>query len=156
MRQETKIITYYKYNELSDISKQNAASKLYDINIHYDWWEHISEDLKTIDCELLGFDTERGSYCEIKMHNPTDVIESIFKHHGSSCETYKLAKQYESKILDSDGDIEENEAFNFKKELEEEYLSMLKRELEYLTSEEAIIESIESNDYEFNEEGELI
>lgn len=32
----------------------------------------------------------------------------------------------------------------------------IKKEVEYLSSEEAIIETIEANDYEFNEEGELI
>jgi predicted transcriptional regulator len=33
---------------------------------------------------------------------------------------------------------------------------MLQKEYEYLTSEEAIIETIEANEYEFTEKGEMI
>jgi len=44
----------------------------------------------------------------------------------------------------------------FLQSLCEDYSIMLQKEYEYLTSEEAIIETIEANDYEFTENGELI
>ena len=44
----------------------------------------------------------------------------------------------------------------FLRSLCEDYRIILQNEYEYLTSEEAIVESIQSNEYEFTEEGELI
>jgi len=41
----------------------------------------------------------------------------------------------------------------FTKAILEEYLSMLKKEYEYLTSDEAVKEMIEANEYEFTEKG---
>jgi hypothetical protein len=48
-------------------------------------------------------------------------------------------------------DIDED----FHKELEDEYLAMLKRAYEHLTSNEGIIETIKANGYEFTEDGYL-
>ena len=44
----------------------------------------------------------------------------------------------------------------FKKSILEDYSIMLQEEYEYLTSEEAIIETIEANEYEFTENGKRI
>lgn len=41
----------------------------------------------------------------------------------------------------------------FERALKEEYLSILRREYNYLTSEESIIETIQANEYEFLEDG---
>ena len=49
-------------------------------------------------------------------------------------------------------DIEEE----FHNDMENEYRFTLKKEWEYLTSEKAIIETIESNDYEFDKNGNLV
>lgn len=155
MRQETKTFTYYKFDELDEVTQQKAIEKLFDINVDHEWWDGVSMDLENIHCKLIGFDTDRGNYCELSLDYETSVIEAILKNHGESCETYRIAKEYESKILDSDGNIDEDVAKEFKQELQEEYLAILRREYEYLTSEEAIRETIEANEYEFNEKGEL-
>ena len=78
--------------------------------------------------------------------------------------------QYESECLCVPGyDIEEIEwgyheidendyeeiNVEFERALKEEYLSILRREYDYLTSEEAIIETIQANEYEFDEDGNL-
>lgn len=44
----------------------------------------------------------------------------------------------------------------FEKSILSDYADMLEKEYEYLTSEEAIIETIEANDYEFDENGKMI
>jgi hypothetical protein len=43
----------------------------------------------------------------------------------------------------------------FEADLISEYAHMLQREYDYLTSEEAIRETIEANDYDFTEDGKL-
>jgi len=156
MRQETKTITYYKFEELTEVAKQKAIDSLYSINLEHEWWDSIYADAQTIGCKILEFDTDRGNCCKMQLDYETSVIEAILKNHGEACETYKIAKEYQSKILDSDGNIDADIASEFKKELEEEYLAILRRELEHLMSEDAITESIICNEYEFNENGELL
>ena len=156
MRQETKIINYYQFDELSENAKQKAIENLYDLNIDYEWWESVYEDAERIGCKITGFDTDRGSYCEMTLDYETSVIEAILKNHGETCETYKIAKSFEKTILDSDGNIDSDKAAELKQELQEEYLSALRKEFEYLTSEDAIKETIECNEYEFNKDGKMI
>jgi hypothetical protein len=55
----------------------------------------------------------------------------------------------------SEVDTEDIDA-NFLRSLLEDYRIMLQKEYEYLTSEETIIETIEANEYEFTEKGEMI
>ena len=61
--------------------------------------------------------------------------------------------------LIQDDDSEEDEKFSelttdFEYELAKCYFKSLQEEYDYRLSDEAIIESIESNDYEFTEDGE--
>ena len=166
MRTETTTRTLYKYNELSEDSKQKALEKLWDINVSDSfWYEGTFEDAKTIGAEIVGFDTDRGNYCEMKFSSNylIDVAKLITKHHGETCETYKLATNYINSFdkLDKDQDQDENyeklQDLNedFIAELQNEYLSILRQNYEYLTSKDSIIETIECNEYEFTEDGEL-
>ena len=95
--------------------------------------------------------------------------------HGENCETHKIAtkflsdydelvKRYSDGIIkdivseyneeDFDNEIIELET-ELHHELSEEYLSILRKEYEYLTSEEAIIEALEANEIEFTINGEI-
>ena len=64
--------------------------------------------------------------------------------------------EYKDNLLDSYGNIDADVADDFKKDLQAEYASILQREYEYLTSEEAIRNTIEANEYEFDIDGKLI
>ena len=59
--------------------------------------------------------------------------------------------QIESTVKKNNIELEED----FNKSLAGDYLKMLKDEYEYQSSEEAIIETIEANEYEFTADGEL-
>lgn len=156
MRTETKVFTYYKFEELSEDAQKKAIENLSDINIHHDWYESVYEDAKTIGCTITEFDIDRGSNCSIRFkNNGHDVILAILKNHGDTCDTYKLALEYKDKILDAEGFVNEDVEHDFRKELESEYLSMLRKEYEYLTSEECIKETILANEYEFTIDGKL-
>ena len=153
----------YKFNELSDTAKQTAIEKLYDINVDCDWFDSVYEDAKTIGCKITGFDTGRGNYCDLKSCDAHETARLIVENHGETCDTRILADEYlkdHAKLArDEDGDIftdllEELDA-EFIRALGEEYLSILRKEYEYLTGEEAIIETIEANEYEFTEDGKM-
>ena len=166
----------YQFDELTDGAKQKAIENLYDLNVDHDWWQFTYEDAEQIGCKIQGFDLDRANYCNLIFNDsPEDVARDILKEHGQKCETYKTAKQFlndrdnlVSKYSDgknTDKVIEENEydfdneldelEEEFKKSLSEDYRIILQHEYEYLTSEESIIETIEANEYEFNEDGSL-
>ena len=156
MRTETIERKIYTWKELSEDIKEKAIEKLYDINVDHDWWDFIYEDAANIGLKITEFDIGRGSYCHAELtEGIEDVRKAILKHHGPTCDTYKLAEQYEGKLLDEEGDENEDEVADFLNSLLEEYRCILQKECEYLTSEEAIIGTIEANEYEFDENGDI-
>ena len=162
--------TVYKYDELSDEAKQHAVSKLYDLNVDYDWWDIVYDDAEQVKLKITGFDLGRGESCDLDfMGYAPDTAKLILANHGESCDTYQLAKQYlkDIEMLENAEDIGDIDSFDFndqteeldnefKKALSEEYRITLREEYEWRLSEEQVIESIISNEYEFTEDGEMV
>jgi len=171
---ETKV---YTFSELNEDAKQKALENLSDINInYYEWWEYIYSDAEEIGCEINGFDLDRGNYCNLEFHlTGFEIADKIVANHGERCKTYQTAKQFltdyddlvflhsdgkntkvvaEDHEIDFDNELDELEE-EFKKSLSEDYRIILSNEYDYRTSEEAIIEIIEANEYEFDEHGNL-
>jgi hypothetical protein len=171
-----KSITVYKFDELSEDAKEKAIWELSGINVDHDWHEHIYDGAKEIGLIITEFDVYRNTINGHIRLNVPEVCKLIRKHHDKESETYKTAvghlnqyieefKKYRDKYRNEfdnpvhalEGFEDEDEAedilCDFEKTLLEEYLIILRKEYEYLTSDEAIIESIEANEYEFNENG---
>ncbi len=162
----TKTVNLYKFNELSEEAKEKAIEKLYDINVNYEWWESTHDDAENIKLKITGFDIDRGSYCNGHfIETATETAELIKVAHGKECETYKTATRFLNdlnELTSKEEDIEtvsedKIEALEdeFLKSLLEDYRIILEKEYEYLTGKEAIVETIEANEYEFNEDGEI-
>ena len=166
---ETKV---YKFEELTDEQKDKVIEKHYDINVDYDWWDSVYEDARQIGLKITAFDIDRGSYCKADfIHGAIDTANLITENHGYKTETYQDAVNYlkerkellasELKKNEDDEDFTEDDVdfedidHEFLKSLREDYLIILRNEFEYLTSKEAIIETIEANDYEFDENGNI-
>ncbi len=153
----------YKFEELNKDAQQKAVENLYDINVMFNWWENVYEDAANIGLKITGFDIDRGSYVNGDFNlSASEVAANIFRDYGESCSTYKTAAEFMeewtpvfSKYMETeDGedilmDIEER----FLKSICEDYRIILKNEYEYLSSEDAIKETIESNGYEFKQDG---
>lgn len=162
----------YKFEELSEQGKQQAINNLSSINIDFDWWQYTYLDAKNVGININNFELDRT--IDIGMYDYQETANKIIKEHGETCDTHKNAKQFiaerdalVSRYSDGGNKVPEENENNFdceldeleseyKKSLEEDYLSMLRNEYEYLSSREAIIETIECNDYEFTEDGKLI
>jgi hypothetical protein len=168
---KTVSINIYKFNELSEESKQKALDHLFDLNVDYNWWEDMYEDAKEIGLKITSSDTERKDITGEFNLSACEVAQNILNNHGETCETYKTASNFldewnpifadymnessenyessdsESKMIDLETD--------FLNSLLQDYLIMLEHDYDYRTSSEAIIESIEANDYDFTEDGEL-
>lgn len=169
-------IKVYKFNELNEKAQQKALLDLCYINVEYDWWQFTYDDAKTIGLKITGFDIDRGNYCEGElMQSLSEVCYLIFENHGEHCETYKTAKAYLAewaKLVKEHSDgvdidkVSEDKEYEFDEladELEEQfrmslcedYKIILQHEYEYLTSEEAIKETIIANEYDFTADGKL-
>ena len=162
---ETKV---YKFDELSEKGTEKALENLYDLNVYYDWWENTYEDAANIGIKITGFDIDRGSYCNGEfLLSAAEVAANIIRDHGEQCETYKTAQAFLDEINSIDMPDDDSDEFSewekkmleiedeFQKSLLEDYRIILTHEYEYLTSEEAIIETIHANEYEFTEDGKL-
>lgn len=167
-------IKAYKFDELSAKAKEKAIEWAYYLNVDYDWWTFTYEDADRIGLKINEFDIDRQNYCKAEfISGPEECAYLIEKEHGENCGTYNAAKDYlaardvviDGAARDENGDFEDEYEVNenldkldreFLKILQAEYLSSLRSEYEYLTSEESIIEIIRSNEYEFTAEGKRI
>jgi hypothetical protein len=173
---KTVTINLFKFNELGEEAKKKALMHMYDINIQHEWWEYTYQDAMNIGLKINGFSLDRDYHIEAEfIYDATEVCANIFKYHGTKCETYKISDIfYDSHLelfskyiqIETDENSSEEDIQNIESELIEleneyendikyEYLKMIEREYEYLISEKAIIETIECNEYDFNEEGIL-
>ena len=165
MRVETTTRNIYTWEELNDEQQEKAIDKLWDLNVDYDWWDGVYEDASSVGLTISGFDLGRAMKCDVELDwSGLDVANKILELHGPHCDTYKSAEKYIARymaaLIDNvelvDDSMDEDMDVDFRKELSDDYFHILRNEYDYLTSREAIIESIESNEYEFDESGSLI
>lgn len=172
MKTITKTYKVYSFDELSEEAKEKAILKLYDINVDFDWWEGMYEDAKNIGLKIESFDLDRNRHATGNfILSACEVAQNILNNYGENCETHKTAqsfldewqpvfnnymdeshKDYESGESE---DIMNNMESNFLQSLLEDYSIMLQNECDYLQSKEAIIETINANEYEFLEDGTI-
>jgi hypothetical protein len=159
---QTKTYNVYKYDELTDEQKEKAIANLYDINVEYDWWESCYEDARMIGLEITSFDLDRNRHATGKFIKDAEYCQyKISQEHGEKTETYKTSREFTKEraqldvnAYDYDEKLEELEN-DFLQSLLEDYSIMLQNESEYLTTREAIEETIRANDYNFTEDGEI-
>lgn len=203
-----KIIKTYKFEELDENLQQKILEKNSDINVDYDWWDYIYEDINDV-AEILGinikqkpvklingstrydpaiwftgfyhqgegsaFDAEysyaKGSIKKIKKYAPDDkelhrIAQSLFQIQSDNFFqiTVSIRSYRDSAISVS---VDRNDYKSLTKNAEEDMINVmndfnhwifkrLKEAFNFLTSEEVIKETIISNDYDFDEYGNLI
>jgi hypothetical protein len=147
-------IKVYQFDELDEKAQQKALEHFYDINVDYEWWEWMYEDAERAGIKITSFDIDRREINGEFTDSATIVAEKIMEDHGPDSETYKIAKKfmedYDALPEEESTDELENE---FQSEILEEYLDMLRKEYEYKTSKEAIIETIKAKELKFREDG---
>lgn len=166
-------VNAYTFDELSDQAKQKVLNEMSDINTDYEWWDSVYNDAETIGIEIKTFDIDRGDI-DCIIADSEETANLILKNHGESCKTYSIASNFlekKSKLVKkySNGieteKVTEDNYDDFDSEWEElmgsfdyniskEYLKMLSDQYEFLQSEEAIIETIQANEYLFTKNGE--
>jgi hypothetical protein len=155
----------YSFNELTTQAKQKAVDHYLEYGMPSDnWWSDTYYDAReTAHIKIEGFSIDRDRHINIR---PLDFdsaytsAQKIISEHGESCTTYSIAKNFLSDLeqlqrqTDNEQEIEELED-NYFEAIGNEYLLMLEREFEEITSEEYIAEYFESHAREFFEDGTI-
>lgn len=159
-------LNLFEFKELSDNAKKRALNDLQDINVDHQWWEDTyTEDAGSIGLKLTSSDfsytpTAEGHF-ELAAN---EVAQNIFNNHGPDCETYKTAQRFMEvwePVFNHYMETEQGEdellkiEEEFLRDLLHDYAIILRDEFDYLTSEKAIIETIEANEYTFEENGKM-
>jgi hypothetical protein len=162
----------FKFDELSEEAQQHIIDTWYSEGLDWDWWDCTYDDADRIGLKITSFDLYRNTIEGEFTESLEDVCRLISKEHGQSCETYQTAASYleayrkgfaayQDTEDQADG-YQYNESIEyddmeseFRCDLLEDYRIILSKEYDYLTSEEAIKETIEANEYEFTAEGKL-
>lgn len=154
---KTITINIYNFKELSEKTQQKVLEKLSDINVDFDWWDSLYDDAKQAGLEIESFDIYNREISGKLDGFFIDSIEWILKNHGESCDTYKIAKEYLPKYEKSkkEDDTLDDLREEYAGKLCQCYLKMLTDEYNYFTSEEAILETIEANEYTFESDGTM-
>jgi hypothetical protein len=158
----------YKFNELSEAAKQTAIRNFSNINVDFGWWESAYMDAENVGLKITSFGLDRNRHAKGNfIISATDTAQRILKEHGETCETYNTASLFLNltQQIENDyaGGTDEDE-YNIESETEaaedeflnsilEDYSIILEKESEYLQSDQAIIETIEANQYEFLKDG---
>jgi len=172
-KKETKV---YPFDELTDEAKETVIQNHHNINVDYGWWEYLYEDAETVLLKISEFDLDRNRHCTGDfIEAADDTAKAILENHGETCDTYQTASEYleeRRKLVEKYSDgitidaVAKDNEYNFDNECDdlgaeflqailEDYSIMLQKEYEYETSEEAIVETIKANEYEFTEDGTI-
>lgn len=149
-------IKLYKFNELTEEAQRKAIDNLCDINVDHDWWECVYQDAEDVGLLIKGFDINRRTI-EIDFYQDAEHSAChILSSHGHESSTYQNTIDFVVTYLQyRDNDEKEEVRYELLRDLGNSYLAMLENEYEYLTSEEAIVETIVANEYEFTENGKF-
>lgn len=173
----TKTINVYSFEELSDKAKKKVIEKFYDINTDYDWYELTNEE----QCEELvnlgynepkilfsGFASQGDGACFTctsidfqkfmgGKYKDVDISANIthsWRYYFATSTTVNLEDN--GNLSQEQYDEIEKDIENEREQLGNKFYRQLEKEYYALTSEKAIIETIEANEYEFDEDGNMI
>jgi len=153
-------IKLYQFNELSEKAKERALEDLRYINVDDSWWYECSiETFSEFGVVVKEFDLYRRTISLDFKKDITDICEKFayeWKDNeiGETCKGYLKSVDAQLCLDASDQEMLEDMEGVFIKDLEYAILNWLNDEYEYLQSDDAIIDTIEANEYDFTENGE--
>ena len=158
----TESVSIFSVSELPETIKAKVLDKYrYEF---CDWFaDDVREDAKESSHMTIDeYDLDRSYIiCEFNK-SAEDTAKTILENHGETCSSYTIASNFLSALSSLESQPENYDSLtamdfleeNFLEDMGAYYLSMLQSEYNYMTSDEALIESLESNGYEFLENGD--
>ncbi len=172
-------IEIYKFNELSKDIQDKVIEEHHDINVDYVWYDFIIDDAKRIGINIMDFDINNNNIKGEITKNIRKVINNIKNEYGDESNLYQIANDFQQKLstqahifsekhnlkindfisdeqVSEWKNIEKNITRDFERLVLRYFLNILKKEYEYLTSREAIVDTLLAHDYDFTKEGRKI
>jgi ribosome-binding factor A len=151
-------LNLYTFKELSKEAQEKAIEDNRYFNVDHEWWNCTYDDMENIGATIKSFDIDRREI-EIVLNKPIDeIVNTILTEHGKECQTYITAKCFEKQVRErvmKGLEQKEGTIRMFKDSIGLQYINMLQKEYEYLTSEECIQDSLIVNEYDFTESGKI-
>ena len=169
MKEETIKIKTYSFDELSEEVKEDVICEFQDVNVNYDWYDYLYDDFKEDLKEIgLGANTFYWSIDRDRFFYSPDIFvedeRKFLKYAG-----WDLRTKDARGIIDYNGlsievshygggragnyVLNEDDLTDILRDKFEDFLSTLSKQWDYLTSWEAIEETILINEYTFLEDG---
>ena len=167
-------IQAYQFDELDKQTQQKIIKNHYDINVRHDWWDLVYEEFKQVEIIIKGFDLYRKEI-EIEIYSSYEETANLIMSYGFNTteqiyiatkkflkDRNNLFKKYgqNDKIKEDFYNDYDNEMYaiedDFHCSLQNEILRQLNNEYDYYSSHEAIIDTIEVNEYLFTKEGKSL
>ena len=173
MNEKTIKVKVFKFKELSEDVQDKVIEDFSDININYDWWDYLHDDFKE-DLEEIGLKAETFYWSiDRDSHFYSPDIQVVDEKKFLKYAGWDLRSKQARDIIDYDGlsigvhhygggsaanfveydYLGNNELTDVLRQKYEDFLSLLSKQWDYLTSREAIEETIIINEYDFLEDG---
>ena len=158
-------IKVYKFDELDKQTREKVIENYRYINVDNTfWYDWIKEDFIRLGLEIQGFDIGSGNAVKIYIDNLEETSKSILHEFGDSVAIKQTAKNYINEYEKIQANFKEDEDIErevelldeqYEKEYSEDILSYLRSNYDWEISDEAILETIEANEYDFTTEGKI-
>ena len=156
-------IKVYEFDELDKQTKEKVIENYRYINVDNTfWYDCIKEEFDELGLEIKEFNLDRGNYAKIYIDNLEETSKSIIEEFGDSVFIKQTAKNYINEYEKIQANFKEDEDIErevelldeqYEKEYSEDILSYLRSNYDWETSDEAVINTIEANEYDFTTEG---
>ena len=177
-------VTVYSFDELSEGAQERALNEFRCSNVEFNWWEDSYDTIRTagkllrLEIDDIHFDTDL--YCIFDAHYRyvRGASAAVCKEFSWADDLHKVAKDLQalqkrhfyslSCTVTKGRSMNRYSCFRFGEDYECEDLGdiiddfahwaqiLLRDEYKYLTSDDAVKETIEANGYEFTEGGKLV
>lgn len=162
----TKTITLEQWDELTPEAQSSFAFKHRFINTPDGWWNEFCDEAGSVDVHIVGFDMDRTNNLHFRFEAPTEVIAGkIVTSHKKGSGTHNIARAYLHRMTEINGDKVYNESQKdderesaedvFTVELKREYWRQLKEIHRKLIDTDAVINTLRSKGYYFDEAGNI-
>ena len=141
-------VNLYEFKELSEDIQRKVLDHHRYRDVDGNWWDNVWYDAReTAKIDITAHDTYYKTINGKFLNGAYVTAETIKENHGETTETYKTAvlflAEYSKLNPDDDDGLEELEN-KFLKGILKCYLEILQSEYDYLISDPAVIDSLES------------
>ena len=144
-------IKAYEFSELNEKAKDKVLFDFTDINTNYNWWDIVYDEFDYLGLKINSFDIYRQTI-DIEFKNDIKDFCNNVVNDWHDADIVNICDDY---LVNENNPNKENEAY-YKRLIADEVLTTLTNEYDYQVSSEAIIETIEANEYLFTKEGKSL